>query len=46
MAQQVENKAIDGPVELPKANGFDGLTEAATVSLNSAIVAVTCYPFM
>lgn len=39
MAQQRENKAIEGAVELLKTNGFDGLAEAVTVLLNSAMVA-------
>gem|GEM_PF-1950402 len=39
MAQHRENKTIDGAVELLKTNGFDGLAEAVTVLLNSAMVA-------
>jgi len=39
MAQHGENKTIDGAVELLKTNGFDGLAEAVTVLLNSAMVA-------
>ena len=39
MAQQHENRPIDGAVELLKTNGFDGLAEAVTVLLNSAMVA-------
>ena len=39
MAQQVENRSIDDAVELLKANGFDGLADAVTVLLNSAMVA-------
>ena len=39
MAQQNENRPIDGAVELLKTNGFDGLAEAVTVLLNSAMVA-------
>ena len=39
MAQHYENKTIDGAVELLKVNGFDGLAEAVTVLLNSAMVA-------
>jgi len=30
MAQQNENRPIDGAVELLKTNGFDGLAEAVT----------------
>jgi len=39
MAQHNENRPIDGAVELLKNNGFDGLAEAVTVLLNSAMVA-------
>ena len=39
MAQRVENRSIDDAVELLKANGFDGLADAVTVLLNSAMVA-------
>ena len=39
MAQHLENRTIDGAVELLKENGFDGLAEAVTVLLNSAMVA-------
>ncbi len=39
MAQHDENRRIDGAVELLKTNGFDGLAEAVTVLLNSAMVA-------
>jgi len=39
MAQQNENRPIDGAVELLKTNGFDGLAEAVTILLNSAMVA-------
>ena len=39
MAQRVENRTIDDAVELLKDNGFDGLAEAVTVLLNSAMVA-------
>lgn len=39
MAQHVENRTIDGAVELLKINGFDALAEAVTVLLNSAMVA-------
>ena len=38
MAQHDENRPIDGAVELLKTNGFDGLAEAVTVLLNSAMV--------
>ncbi len=39
MAQPVENKSIDDALELLKAHGFDGLAEAVTVLLNSAMFA-------
>jgi len=39
LAQRGENKMIGDAVELLKTNGFDELTEAVTVSLNSAMVA-------
>ena len=39
MAQHNENRPIDGAVELLKTNDFDGLAEAVTVLLNSAMVA-------
>ncbi len=39
MAQPYENNPIHGAVELLKENGFDGLAEAVTVLLNSAMVA-------
>ena len=39
MAQHRENRTIDGAVELLKTHGFDGLAEAVTVLLNSAMVA-------
>lgn len=39
MAQHDQNKTIEGAVELLKTNGFDGLAEAVTVLLNSAMVA-------
>jgi len=39
MAQHDENKTISGAVELLKTNGFDGLADAVTVLLNSAMVA-------
>lgn len=39
MAQRVENRSIDDAVELLKEHGFDGLAEAVTVLLNSAMVA-------
>ena len=38
MAQHYENKTIEGAVELLKVKGFDGLTDAVTVLLNSAMV--------
>jgi len=39
MAQHRENRTIDGALELLKENGFDGLAEAVTVLLNSAMLA-------
>jgi putative transposase len=39
MAQPYENKPIDDAVELLRVNGFDGLAEAVTVLLNSAMLA-------
>lgn len=39
MAQHDENRRIDEAVELLKTNGFDGLADAVTVLLNSAMVA-------
>jgi transposase-like protein len=39
MAQHIENKTIEGAVELLKTNGFDALADAVTVLLNSAMVA-------
>jgi putative transposase len=39
MAQHGENKTIGAAVELLKTNGFDGMAEAVTVLLNSAMVA-------
>jgi len=39
MTQHNENRSIDDAVELLKTNGFGGLAEAVTVSLNSAVVA-------
>lgn len=39
MAQPNENNPIYGAVELLKTHGFDGLAEAVTVLLNSAMVA-------
>lgn len=39
MAQHGENKTIGDAVELLKMHGFDGLAEAVTVLLNSAMVA-------
>jgi len=38
IAQYYENKTIEGAVELLKVKGFDGLTDAVTVLLNSAMV--------
>jgi hypothetical protein len=37
MAQRVENRSIGDAVELLKDNGFDGLAEAVTVLLNTAM---------
>jgi hypothetical protein len=39
MAQPVQDNAIYDAVELLKDNGFDGLAEAVTVLLNTAMVA-------
>jgi hypothetical protein len=39
MAQRVENRSINDAVELLKENGFDGLADAVTLLLNSAMVA-------
>lgn len=39
MAQRVENRTIGDAVELLKENGFEGLAEAVTVLMNSAMVA-------
>ena len=39
MAQRVENKSIDDAVELLKENGFEGLADAVTVLVNSAMIA-------
>ena len=39
MVQHNENRPIDDAVELLQTNGFDGLAEAVTVLLNSAMVA-------
>ncbi len=39
MAQRVENRSIGDAVELLKDNGFDGLADAVTVLLNTAMVA-------
>ncbi len=39
MAQPYENKSIDDALELLTTNGFDGLADAVTVLLNSAMVA-------
>ncbi len=37
MAQHGENRTIGAAVELLKTNGFDGLAEAVTVLLNTAM---------
>lgn len=39
MAQRVENRSIDDAVELLKEHGFEGLADAVTVLLNTAMVA-------
>ncbi len=39
MTQPVQNNAIYDAVELLRDNGFDGLAEAVTVLLNTAMVA-------
>ena len=39
MAQRLEDKTIEGAVELLQTNGFERLGEAVTVLLNSAMVA-------
>ncbi len=39
MAQQDQNKSIEDAVELLKSNGFDGMAEAVTALLNSAMIA-------
>ncbi len=39
MAQRLQDRTIDDAVELLKVNGFDGMAEAMTVLLNSAMVA-------
>jgi|TARA_Y100000310_G_scaffold288481_1_gene314122 transposase-like protein len=39
MAQQVENRSIYDAVELLKENGFEGLAQAVTVLMNTAMVA-------
>ena len=39
MAQPYENKTIDDVLELLTTNGFEGMAEAVTVLLNSAMVA-------
>ena len=39
MAQHYESKTIDDVLELLTTNGFDGLADAGTVLLNSAMVA-------
>ena len=38
MAQHEENRPIDDAVELLKTNRFDGLADAVTVLMNSAMV--------
>lgn len=37
MAQRIEHRSIDDAVELLKEHGFEGLAEAVTVLLNTAI---------
>lgn len=37
MAQQAENKTIEDAVELLKTNGFEGMAEAVTALMNSAM---------
>jgi len=39
LAQHYESKTIDDVLELLTTNGFDGLADAGTVLLNSAMVA-------
>ena len=39
MAQRLQDRTINDAVELLKVNGFDGMAEAMTVLLNSAMVA-------
>jgi transposase-like protein len=39
MAQRIEHRSIDDAVELLKEHGFEGLAEAVTVLLNTAMVA-------
>ena len=39
MAQPIQDNGIYAAVELLKNNGFDGLAEAVTVLLNTAMVA-------
>ncbi|MGA9573678.1 MAG: IS256 family transposase [Lysobacterales bacterium] len=39
MAQRLQDRTINDAVELLKVNGFDGMAEAITVLLNSAMVA-------
>ncbi len=41
MAQRLQDRTIDDAAELLKVNGFDGMAEAMTVLLNSAMV--FCY---
>lgn len=38
MAQRVEHRSIDDAVELLKENGFEGLAEAVTVLMNTAMI--------
>ena len=42
MAQPYENKSIDDVLELLTTNGFDGLADAVTVLLNSAMIVEGC----
>ncbi len=45
MTQPVQNNAIYDAVKLLRDNGFDGLAEAVTVLLNTAMVAErSAYP--
>ncbi len=45
MTQPVQNNAIYNAVEPLRDNVFDGLTEAVTVLLNTAMVAEKCFKF-